>query len=135
MENFDPKIIPISGNGKYHSNFKNTGPFEQSTPAVYNKGGNSDGGGGNMEDKYATKEYVDHKVDDVLNKIDLLEAHLDTKFESVNTKFESVNTKFESINTKFANQRTWIIVTLIAVVGSGTGLFQLLIKAIQNIKF
>ncbi|MBW0221608.1 hypothetical protein HCC74_08260 [Lentilactobacillus parabuchneri] len=121
MESTEPKIIPISDNENYQSNFKNTGAFEHSSPTTFNKRGNSGGGGGNMEDEYATKAYVDRKMDKVSDKIGLLEAHLDTKFEKV--------------NTKFANQRTWIIVTLLTVVGSGTGFFQFLIGILQKLKF
>ncbi|GEK28868.1 hypothetical protein [Furfurilactobacillus siliginis] len=42
--------------------------------------GNSNGGG-TMDNRHVTHEELDHAIDKVSDKIDLLSAHIDTKFE------------------------------------------------------
>lgn len=51
------------------------------------KQGNQSGGGNGM-DKYVTHQEFDKAMQDLNHSFDLLDAHLDTKFEQVNTKFE-----------------------------------------------
>ncbi|WP_282801248.1 hypothetical protein [Secundilactobacillus kimchicus] len=62
----------------------------------------SDKGGGNNMNKYVTHEELDHVVDRLSDKIDLMESHIDAKFEQV--------------NTKFANQKVWFYGTAISII-------------------
>lgn len=65
---------------------------------AFKKSGN---GGGNMA-KYVTHEELNHAVDRLSDKMDLMESHIDTKFEQV--------------NTKFANQKVWFYGTAISII-------------------
>lgn len=52
--------------------------------------------------KYVTHEELNHAVDRLSDKMDLMESHIDTKFEQV--------------NTKFANQKVWFYGTAISII-------------------
>ncbi|WP_137597821.1 hypothetical protein [Paucilactobacillus kaifaensis] len=70
-------------------------------------GNNNDGGNG-MKNDYVTHKELDYAIDKISSKIDLMEAHIDTKFES--------------INTKFAIQKVWYIFTAITIISATVGL-------------
>lgn len=80
------------------------------------------GGDGPMDPKsFATKQELNDTKKDISHQIELLQAHLDTKFETMNTKFEKINTHFSNIETQIANSRNtsikWYIGTSIAIIG------------------
>ncbi|VDG31510.1 hypothetical protein [Lactobacillus fermentum] [Lactiplantibacillus mudanjiangensis] len=96
--------------------------FDSNPKTIDNKGKNNDGGS-SMNKDYVTHEELNHAIDHLSDKLDLMEAHIDnkfeqvnTKFEQVNTKFEQVNTKFEQVNTKFATQKVWFYGTAISII-------------------
>lgn len=69
---------------------------------------NRGGGEPPMKNDYVTHEELDHSVDKLGTKMDLMEAHIDTKFEQV--------------NTKFANMKVWFVLTAISIIAATTGL-------------
>jgi len=89
--------------------------FDSNPKTIDNKGKNNDGGS-SMNKDYVTHEELNHAIDHLSDKLDLMEAHIDNKFEQVNIKFEQVNTKFEQVNTKFATQKVWFYGTAISII-------------------
>lgn len=82
--------------------------FDSNPKTIDNKGKNNDGGS-SMNKDYVTHEELNHAIDHLSDKLDLMEAHIDNKFEQVNTKFEQVN-------TKFATQKVWFYGTAISII-------------------
>ncbi|WP_132981268.1 hypothetical protein [Pediococcus pentosaceus] len=65
-------------------------------------------GGGSGMDKYVTHQEFNKSMQDINRRFDLLDAHLDTKFEKINTKFEQQKVWFYGTGIS-------IIVAMIAV--------------------
>lgn len=76
-------------------------------------------GGGNMNDKYVTHEELELSNEKILHHIDNKFAEMDKRFAEIDKKID-LNT--EKVNTKFANQKVWIILTLISVFASAAGI-------------
>lgn len=79
--------------------------------------GNKNGGGGNMNKDYVTHEELNHAVDRLSDKMDLIDSHIDTKFEKVNTKFEEVNTKLAMQETSMHKWIITVVSVAVAVIG------------------
>ncbi|MCC4394455.1 hypothetical protein LMC00_00515 [Limosilactobacillus reuteri] len=73
--NFNRRTNNIPGN-----------PADTNIPPMYN---NDNGGGGNMNDKYVTKEYLNAKIETIDTKIDALSKHIDDKFEQIPNVIEN----------------------------------------------
>lgn len=85
-----------------------------------NKKSDNDGtGGGNMNDKYVTHEELELSNEKLLHHIDNKFAEMDKRFAEIDKKID-LNT--EKVDTKFANQKVWIILTLISVFASAAGI-------------
>lgn len=130
------------------TNFKEV-PFDPAPHPADNKE-KSGGGGPTMRNDYVTHEELDHAIEKIGSKIDLLESHIDTKFETLNTssaerqgginkQFETVkkdnatqkgeiDTHFERINTKLAQQETSFHKWILAVAGFAVAIIGLMIK-------
>ncbi|GAX05399.1 hypothetical protein IWT25_00703 [Secundilactobacillus pentosiphilus] len=92
-----------------------------------------------MKSDYVTHEELNHFEDNLRheikesqletkNSITDLSGKIDKVSANIDTKFEKVNTHFEIINTKFANQKVWIITTIVSTVGVGVGLLSFIMN-------
>ncbi len=131
--NSNEKVISMSPSNEQYLPPDNKHDLPNQYHTTYN--GNKNGGGGNMNKDYVTHEELNHAVDRLSDKMDLIDSHIDTKFEKVNTKFEEVNTKFEEVNTKFetvnaklAMQETSMHKWIITVVSVAVAVIGILIK-------
>lgn len=87
--------------------------FDETTVPGHNEE-KQDGGGPTMPNDYVTHKELDSAVDKLSSKMDLTEAHIDTKFETV--------------NTKLAKQELSITIRIIAVVSLAVAIIGLMIK-------
>ena len=62
---------------------------EPGTSAIHSTSYNNGGGGGNMNDKYVTKEYLNAKLETIDAKIDALSKHIDDKFDQIPNVIEN----------------------------------------------
>jgi len=70
-----------------------------------------------MNKDYVTHEELNHAVDRLSDKMDLIDSHIDTKFEKVNTKFEEVNTKLAMQETSMHKWIITVVSVAVAVIG------------------
>lgn len=95
---------------------------------------NGHGGNPPMKNDYVTHEELNHAVDKLSNKMDLMDTRTDARFEkmmaSMDAKFEQTNAridlKFEQVNTKFAIQQVWFVMTAIAIISFTVTLIEFL---------
>lgn len=80
---------------------------------------NSNGGEPPMDNKYVTHQELELSNEKILHHIDNKFAEMDKRFAEIDKKID-LNT--EKVNTKFANQKVWIILTLISVFASAAGI-------------
>ncbi|WP_039107151.1 hypothetical protein [Levilactobacillus brevis] len=74
---------------------------------IKHKDGNWDGGDDGMNSKYVTQQELREVKENLSYKLDLLEAHLDTKFEKVHS-----NSLIQEISL-----HRWFIGTAISIIG------------------
>lgn len=68
--------------------------------------GNGNGGDSMKPEDYVTHQELNEATKDITHQIELLEAHLDTKFETVNTKIAKAQSTIIM----------WLIGTIVAVI-------------------
>lgn len=85
---------------------------------ITKKRDNGGTGGGNMNDRYVTHEELNHAIQILNDKVDLSTEEIK----------HQIDLKHEQTNTKFANQRVWIILTMISVFASAAGIVSLLLN-------
>lgn len=108
MENNDLKVVPIADNENYQSNFKNTGAFEHSSTTAYNNGGNSNGGGENMNDSVTHRE-LDQSVESLQKDIKISQVETSKEITAISGK---IDTQSESI--RGLTKLTWWVMAIIS---------------------
>lgn len=92
------------------------------------------GGGGNMDDKYVTKEYLNAKLENIDTKINSLSSHIDDKFEQLPNVIENAILKereFQREQQKETRRFFWgtiIIGGISAVAGVASVIVSLILR-------